>query len=100
MSKGYHIADIPKGILGEISKIEEEIAEYKDARAQDSKIMMAVELADLYGAISAYKGVQGTEWSEAVGFMLDEAKKLGLSEYDLMVFSKITERAFKSGARK
>jgi hypothetical protein len=51
---GYHIKKIKKGVLGEISKIEEELDELKDSIDQNIKIMAAVELSDLYGAIEAY----------------------------------------------
>lgn len=51
---GYHIANIPRGIYGEISKIVEEALEAQDAEAQGCKVMVLVELADLYGAISGY----------------------------------------------
>jgi NTP pyrophosphatase (non-canonical NTP hydrolase) len=78
---GYHIAEIPKGELGEISKIKEELAELEDAEAQGSKIMMQIELADLYGAVESY------------------AQKHGWTMYDLAIFNKITKRAFKNGAR-
>ena len=53
-SNGYHIANIPKGEYGEVSKIEEEIAELKDATSQGSKIMELVELSEIYGAIEGY----------------------------------------------
>ena len=96
---GYHLEKIPKGILGEFSKIEEELSEYRDAKEQDSKIMMAVELADLYGAIRAYKSTHNEYILEITSFMLDEAKKLGLTSYDLVVFANITARAFKDGTR-
>ncbi len=79
---GYHLAKIKKGELGKISKIQEELDELKDAEAQGCKIMMAVELSDLYGALRIY------------------AEKQGLSIKDLDVMSRITERAFKTGARK
>lgn len=79
---GYHIAKIKKGKIGEISKIQEELDELKDAVAQDCKIMAAVELSDLYGAIRLYAETQG------------------LTMKDLEKMSQITERAFKSGARK
>jgi hypothetical protein len=51
---GYHTKDIPKGILGQISKIQEELDELKDADSQGVKILMLCELADLVGAIDAY----------------------------------------------
>ena len=51
---GYHISPINKGEIGEISKIEEELAELKDARMQDNKILVLCELSDLYGSIECY----------------------------------------------
>ena len=81
MDNGYHLQEIPKGILGTISKIEEEVLELKDAEAQSSKIMIMVELSDLYGAIEEY------------------AKSFNISMDDLKNFSDITKRAFKNGRR-
>lgn len=48
---GYHKKIIPKGVVGEISKIEEELEELKDAYLQNNKIMTLVELSDICGAI-------------------------------------------------
>lgn len=79
---GYHLQEIPKGVLGEISKIEEELLELKDAEQQGSKIMIMVELSDLYGAIEEY------------------CKKYNINIDDLKTFSNITKRAFKNGKRK
>lgn len=77
----YHLGHIRKGTLGEISKIQEELDEVKDAEAQRCKIMLAVELSDLYGALEAY------------------AKTQGLSMTDLKTMADITARAFRSGRR-
>lgn len=83
MSKhGYHITKIKKGQLGELSKIQEELDELKDAEKQGANIMIGVELSDLYGAVEMY------------------AEKHGLSMDDLKTFSDITKRAFKNGRRK
>lgn len=82
MEQGYHLVKIEKGIVGTISKIEEELNELKDAESQNSKIMIMVELSDLYGAIEAYCQTQG------------------VSMEDLKIFSDITKRAFKNGSRK
>ena len=79
---GYHITEFPKGILGEISKIEEELNELKDAEKQKSKVMMMIELSDLYGAIEEYCINQN------------------LTMEDLKKFSDITKRAFRNGHRK
>jgi small nuclear ribonucleoprotein (snRNP)-like protein/phosphoribosyl-ATP pyrophosphohydrolase len=81
IEKGYHLKDIKKGTLGDISKIEEELEELKDAMEQDCKIMMMVELSDLYGAIRAF------------------AENQGLKMEDLEKFSNITKRAFENGYR-
>lgn len=81
---GYHLKDIVKGELGEVSKIEEELSELKDAIDQNSKVMTLVELSDLYGAIKYF----------LINYFPDHTMK------DLAIFSEITERAFKSGSRK
>ena len=83
MSKlGYHLKKIKKGTLGKISKVQEEIEEYKDAIKQKCEIMAIVELADIYGALEAV------------------AKSHNLSMNDLKKMSKLTKRAFKNGHRK
>lgn len=79
--KGYHLSTIPKGVLGEISKLEEELAEVKDALAQDNRIMVLTELSDLYGALKAFAANQGAT--------MDELEKMATA----------TARAFKSGRR-
>ena len=80
---GYHLEPIAKGVLGEISKIEEELAELKDAVKQNSKVMALVELSDLVGAIQLYLGKHHPDTSLE----------------DLLIMSAITSRAFKNGAR-
>jgi ribosome-binding protein aMBF1 (putative translation factor) len=80
---GYHEANIPKGVFGERSKIEEELAELIDAERQGVRIMAMCELADLYGAL--------VEYAE---------RKYGLSEEDLGHMAHITARAFQEGQRK
>jgi hypothetical protein len=52
---GYHLVAIAKGELGELSKVREELDELADAMAQGSRIMAAVELADMLGAIEAFR---------------------------------------------
>lgn len=81
--KGYHIEDIKKGVLGEISKIQEELDELKDAQSQGVKIMELVELSDLVGAIELY---------------LDKHHE-GISLDDLIRMKDITKRAFENGHR-
>lgn len=79
---GYHLQPIEKGILGDPSKIREELNELEDAIAQGVKIMIHCELADPYGALEAV------------------AEKHGLSMSDLVAMSDVTKRAFKNGHRK
>ncbi len=79
---GYHIKQIKKGTLGELSKIQEELDEAVDAQEQGVKIMLLVELSDLIGAVKAV------------------AEKNGSSLEDLIKMQQVTERAFKSGRRK
>lgn len=74
---GYHIKEIRKGTLGEISKLYEELEELEDAIQQKCKIMASIELSDLYGAIEAFAKV-----------------KFNLTMDDLKSMSEITKRAF------
>lgn len=80
---GYHKAEIPKGVFGQFSKIEEEFLELKDAMDQKDRVLATVELCDLLGAI------EGFAYSE-----------LHLSLEDLVKFSRLTQRAFETGHRK
>lgn len=81
--KGYHITDIPKGVLGEASKIVEEAQEFADACLQKSNIMALVELSDLYGAMEHYLNKHHPTVTMA----------------DLETMASITKRAFDSGQR-
>ena len=78
----YHLKKIKKGELGKISKVQEEVEEYKDALKQKCKIMAKLELADIYGALEAV------------------AESHHLTMKDLKKMSNLTKRAFKSGDRK
>jgi hypothetical protein len=78
---GYHIRTITRGVLGDISKIREELEELEDAHEQGVVLMELVELSDLYGAVKA------------------RVEKLGHSMDDLARMSAVTERAFKNGRR-
>ncbi|MCV9964173.1 hypothetical protein OIU34_20015 [Pararhizobium sp. BT-229] len=51
---GYHLKDIPKGVFGEVSKIEEEFLEFKDALKQGNDVMAFIELSDHIGAIRGW----------------------------------------------
>ncbi len=75
--------DIPKGIIGESSKILEEVLELQDAEEQDAVIMALVELSDVVGAIELY--------------LANRYPIISLD--DLITMSHITQRAFKNGRR-
>lgn len=79
----YHVQPIPTGEYGEISKIEEELLELKDAKNQGVKIMELCELSDLLGAIEGYL----------------ERHHPSMTLHDLIAMQKTTRRAFESGAR-
>jgi hypothetical protein len=80
---GYHLRNIVRGELGEISKIREELEELEDAWGQQSKVLALVELSDLIGAVD---------------FVL--AKHFpGITLGDLSQFASITKRAFENGHR-
>lgn len=81
---GYHITQIPKGTVGESSKLLEEVHELIDAEQQSSKIMALVELSDLIGAIELYLEKHHPDTK------LEDLKKM----------SDITRRAFRTGVRK
>lgn len=79
---GYHNKVIPKGVLGEFSKIREEFLEAEDAIEQDNKVMILIELSDLLGAIEQYTA------------------KYNITLEDLIIMKEATKRAFKDGSRK
>jgi hypothetical protein len=80
---GYHLTDIPRGKLGELSKVVEEVQEAVDADQQGNKIMLLLELSDVVGAIRLYLAKHHP----------------GLTLRDLEVMADATERAFQSGSR-
>ena len=80
---GYHLFHIPKGDLGEVSKIVEEALELQDAFLQEVKIMQLIELSDLIGAIESFLDKHFPE----------------VSLRDLKDMSKVTKRAFINGHR-
>jgi hypothetical protein len=78
----YHLRPItPQGTFGHVSKVLEELDEYVEALEQGNKIMAAIELSDVYGALEAL----------AAGH--------GLTMADLSIMAAATRRAFESGAR-
>ena len=80
---GYHKRPIPKGELGELSKVAEELAEARDAEEQGVKIMLLLELSDLVGALQLYL----------------EKHHEGITLDDLVKMSDVTQRAFQNGHR-
>jgi hypothetical protein len=81
--RSYHLNDIPKGKVGEISKIREEVLELVDANSQGNRIMSLIELSDLYGAIGLHLE------KHFPTFTLNDLAKM----------NDATQRAFKSGNR-
>ena len=80
---GYHIAPIPKGTLGELSKVHEEVCEAIDAQQQGVAVMVLVELSDTIGAIEAYLAQHHPSVTLA----------------DLTAMAAVTRRAFAAGQR-
>lgn len=79
----YHKNQITKGILGELSKIQEELDEAVDAENQGAKILVLCELADLIGAVDAYL-----------------SRHLGtFTLRDLQNMAELTKSAFEDGTR-
>jgi len=82
---GYHIKEITKGELGELSKVNEELQEALDAEEQKNPVMVLLELSDILGAVDSY---------------LQKHYDGKLTLKDLVVMAKATQRAFQSGERK
>lgn len=82
-SVGYHKTSISKGVLGELSKIREELEEAFDAEEQNNKVMVLVELSDIIGAISLYI----------------EKNHNNIKINDLVIMSEATRRSFIEGER-
>jgi hypothetical protein len=80
---GYHLHPIPKGELGELSKLQEELDEAKDAAQQGVRLMVLQELSDLVGAVEAYLAKHAPD----------------TSLLDLAAMAAVTRRAFNSGRR-
>ena len=78
----YHNNEIPKGILGEFSKIREEFLEAEDAIEQNNSVMLLVELSDLIGAIESYC-----------------EKNHNITLKNLITMNNATKKAFNDGTR-
>ena len=50
----YHRKNIEKGVVGETSKIREELEELLDAEEQQNPVVMLLEMSDILGAIDMY----------------------------------------------
>lgn len=81
-TSGYHTKEIPKGELGEFSKIKEEFFELEDAVNQGDIILQLCELSDMIGSIELY------------------LEKYNLKLEDLKKFSDKTKSAFLNGKRR
>lgn len=79
----YHKREIPRGELGEASKITEEYHEFMDAHEQESPVLELCELADMVGAIEMYI-----------------KNKYNIQFSDLYKMTKATQLAFIDGSRK
>lgn len=80
---GYHKTNIDKGIIGEISKIEEEVAELIDANEQNNTLLILNELSDIIGSIKLYL----------------EKHHPTIDIKDLIQMADLTEKVFKEGYR-
>lgn len=78
----YHLKEIQKGVIGEISKIQEELDELKDAFGRN-KILELCELSDICSAIQLYLEKYHPE----------------ISMEDLIGMGRLTISAFRDGTR-
>jgi len=78
---GYHSTTIPKGKLGEISKVTEEYQELIDACVQLNPVMALQEMSDLIGAIEAL------------------AANYNITLDELIKMHRVTQQVFKTGHR-
>lgn len=56
----FHERQIPRGVYGQLSKVEEERQEALDALDRDHRLMYCVELSDMLGALEGVLAVRGT----------------------------------------
>ena len=65
---GYHLREIEKGVLGDSSKIKEELFELLDAEDQQDPVMILIELCDIVGACRGYleRKFPGQNWEAVV----------------------------------
>lgn len=67
----YHNRTIPRGVVGEVSKIQEEVLELLDAEEQGLKIMQALEVSDILGACKCYveENLKGISFDDCLAMM-------------------------------
>ncbi len=63
---GWHLGKIPSGVLGDLSKLDEEYAEYEDAVRQNLRILQFYELSDMIGALAAQVQKDKLPWTDAM----------------------------------
>ena len=83
---GYHLYEIPKGKLGEYSKVVEEFMEFSEALEQDCQIMAILELADLIGSAKYYyyQYEQEAAWQLLISRLLIKKTLLPIDYSDLL----------------
>lgn len=80
---GYHKREIPKGEVGELTKVYEELLEAFEAEEQGVGLMTLVELSDMLGAVKS--------------FLAQHYPSVTID--DLLKMTEVTQRAFTSGRR-
>lgn len=74
----YHNRDIPKGVLGEISKVWEEYEELLDADAQCVYLMCLCEISDILGALHSLPNIGMCECADLKNINKDMDTTLSL----------------------
>lgn len=94
---GYHIRKIEKGVLGEWSKVEEELIELQDAQEQGVRIMAEVELSDAYGSAQRLLEKHFPEFTmdDVAALAADNADEREVKGYLALFFPDHTERNFR-----
>lgn len=82
---GYHLYEIPKGQMGQYSKVIEEFMEFQDALTQECSIMAILELADLIGSAKHYffEYDMDTRWNRLIASLLQRKMPLPVDAIDL-----------------
>lgn len=78
----YHTVEIPKGVIGELSKVYEEVEELRDADKQDNPVLILCEIADILGALEEYT-----------------QKKYNIPISDIKKMTDLNKKAFQNGFR-